>query len=200
MVCAWPEPPFARPAAPSAGVCDGREALASCTSERHTASRTRVTQIGGLHSLIQIKDLWPRCGLVRPKGQQPCFGRLQQESNNDQIICCCLRTGLGVIGAGHAPGTPPTAGKDGHSSPRSMRTGYAPHCEWCLHQNSHSTCRQQVRSWSDLLTSRGRREAAFLFSRWMSEFGPIETCRRMLQMSVCRGRPEVIGVRSERRF
>jgi hypothetical protein len=110
-----------------------------------------------------------------PKGQQPCFGRLQQESNNDQVICCCLRTGLGVIGAGHAPGTPPTAGQDCHSNPRSMRTGYAPHCEWCLHQNSHPTWRQQVRSWSDLLTSRGRREAAFLFSRWMSEFGPTRT-------------------------
>jgi hypothetical protein len=37
-----------------------------------------------------------------------------------------------------------------------MWTGYASHCEWCLHQNSHPTCRQQVRSWSDLLTSRGR--------------------------------------------
>jgi hypothetical protein len=85
--------------------------------------------------------------------------RLQQESNNDQVICCCLRTGLGVIGAGHAPGTPPTAGRDCHSSPRSMRTGYAPHCEWYLHQNSHPTCRQQVRSWSDLLASRDRRRS-----------------------------------------
>jgi len=114
---------------------------------------------------------------MRPKGQHPCLGRLQQESNNDQAICCCLRTGLGVIGAGRAPGTPPTAGRDCHSSPRSMRTGYASHCEWCLHQNSHPTCRQQVRSWSDLLTSRGRREAAFLFSRWMSEFVKVCGCR-----------------------
>jgi hypothetical protein len=40
-----------------------------------------------------------------------------------------------------------------------MRTGYAAHCEWRLHQNSHPTCRQQVRSWSDLLISRGRRRA-----------------------------------------
>jgi hypothetical protein len=52
-----------------------------------------------------------------------------------------------------------------------MWTGYASHREWCLHQNSHSTCRQQVRSWSDLLTSRGRLAAAFLFFRWLSEFG-----------------------------
>jgi hypothetical protein len=28
-----------------------------------------------------------------------------------------------------------------------------------LHQNSHPTRRQQVRSWNDLLTSRGRRRA-----------------------------------------
>ena len=104
---------------------------------------------------------------MRSKGHQPSFGRLQQESNNDQVICCCLRTGLGVIGAGHAPGTPPTAGRDCHSSPRSLRTWYAPHCEWCLHQNSRPTCRRQVRSWSDLLTSRGTRargvdQASFL--------------------------------------
>jgi hypothetical protein len=44
-----------------------------------------------------------------------------------------------------------------------MWTGYASHCEWCLHQNAHPTCRRLVRSWSDLLTSRGRREAAYLF-------------------------------------
>jgi hypothetical protein len=126
-----------------------------------TAPSTRMTKLGRLHPLIQIKELRPpRCGLMRPKGQQACFGLLQQESNNDQVICCCLRTGLGVIGAGYAPGAPPTAGRDCHSSPRSMRTGYAPHCEWCLHQNSHPTCRQQVRSWSDLLISRGRRRAA----------------------------------------
>jgi hypothetical protein len=29
----WPEPPSAKPAEPSAGVCDGQEALALCTSE-----------------------------------------------------------------------------------------------------------------------------------------------------------------------
>jgi len=104
---------------------------------------------------------WPLCELrlgseiARLAGQTGS----EWESNNDQVICCCLRTGLGVIGAGHAPGTPPTAGRDCHSSPRSMRTGYAPHCEWCLHQNSHPTCRRQVRSWSDLLTSRGCRRA-----------------------------------------
>jgi hypothetical protein len=33
MVSAWPEPLSAKPAGPSAGVCDGKEALASCTSE-----------------------------------------------------------------------------------------------------------------------------------------------------------------------
>jgi hypothetical protein len=26
-----------------------------------------------------------------PKGLQRCLGRLQQESNNDQVVCCCLQ-------------------------------------------------------------------------------------------------------------
>ena len=33
MVSAWPELRSAKPAEPSAGVCDGKEALARCTSE-----------------------------------------------------------------------------------------------------------------------------------------------------------------------
>jgi len=33
MVSVWPEPLSAKPAEPSAGVCDGKEALALCTSE-----------------------------------------------------------------------------------------------------------------------------------------------------------------------
>ena len=33
MVSAWPELPSAKPAEPSAGVYDGQEALALCTSE-----------------------------------------------------------------------------------------------------------------------------------------------------------------------
>ena len=33
MVSTWPELPSAKPAEPSAGVCDGQEALALCTSE-----------------------------------------------------------------------------------------------------------------------------------------------------------------------
>jgi len=33
-----------------------------------------------------------------------------------------------------------------------------------------------------------------------STHGTFETCRRTLRMSVYRGRPEVIGARSERRF
>ena len=32
-VSAWPELPSAKPAEPSAGVCDGQEALALCTNE-----------------------------------------------------------------------------------------------------------------------------------------------------------------------
>jgi hypothetical protein len=151
--------------------------LAAITAATPTAAKSpegqrcfRATMAAGTGETSALRSEVVSVYSFRPAAT--CFGRLQEESNNDQVVCSWLGTGFGVIGTGHVPGAPPTAGQGCHSNPRSMRTGYASHCEWCLHQNSHPTCRQQVRSWSDLLTSHGRREAAFLFSRWMSEVSP----------------------------
>ena len=54
MVSAWPELPSAKPDAPSAGVCDGQEALALCTSETPPNRR-----------LINHNSGW-RADVVRP--------------------------------------------------------------------------------------------------------------------------------------
>jgi hypothetical protein len=74
MVSAWPGPLSARPAEPSAGVCDGREVFALGTSERHRTG-VDLSQIGRqfpffgahCHTLPWIKLECIR--LERPHGQ-----------------------------------------------------------------------------------------------------------------------------------
>jgi hypothetical protein len=62
MVCAWPEQPSAKPAEPSAGVCDGQGALAPCTSEAnrnwrpidHKSSASSLAYEATKHTLVLI--------------------------------------------------------------------------------------------------------------------------------------------------
>jgi hypothetical protein len=76
MVFAWQELPSARPGAPSADVCDGREAFAPCTSERHRtgwprADRTSVSgvwfacipTVRRLHVMASYVAFWPEADL-----------------------------------------------------------------------------------------------------------------------------------------
>ena len=69
---------------------------------------------------------------------------------HDEVYRTRLCIDVGVIRAGYAARTPPTAGRHGHHCSRSMWGGYA-HGERRLHKNSRSSWGQQVRPWSDLL-------------------------------------------------
>ena len=96
---------------------------------------------------------------IAPSALLSLFGRAKtsrnkRERKHAQVDCCCLCSDRGVISTGFATRRiPQSARHTGHSSPRSMRRRYA-HGEWCLRENSHPPCRQQVRPRKDLL-SRG---------------------------------------------
>ena len=58
MVSAWPEPPSAKLAEPSAGVCDGQEVLALCTSEANEHKDASCAPLdcaswGPMHSIAE---------------------------------------------------------------------------------------------------------------------------------------------------
>ena len=83
-----------------------------------------------------------------------CEGQMERLHDEVDRPCFCVDTG--VIRAGYATRTAPTAGQDGHHCPRSMWSGHA-HGEWYVRENSRPPCRQQVRSRSDLLESAANR-------------------------------------------
>jgi len=63
------------------------------------------------------------------------------ERSNDKVDRACFRFDGGIIRAGYATRTPPSAGQYGHHRPRSMWRGYA-HGEWYVRENSRPPCRQ----------------------------------------------------------
>ena len=97
----------------------------------------RRPPIAGFPTSIQLSRLIPptrRATLFDPDQTPPApdvgLMRLQRAASyfdrrltNDQINRCCLRSGLGVVGAGHATRTPSTAGRHGHYRPRRMWPG-----------------------------------------------------------------------------
>jgi len=54
MVSVRPEPLSAKPTEPSAGACDGKEALALCTSELASDRSVNVAYEGSKHTLVLI--------------------------------------------------------------------------------------------------------------------------------------------------
>ena len=69
MVSVWPEPPSAKPAEPSAGACDGQEALALCTSD----TPNHNSEASSFSGAVQSRDVCRRYAEAAPHGF--CVGR-----------------------------------------------------------------------------------------------------------------------------
>jgi hypothetical protein len=132
-----------------------------------------------------------RCSCQRPTHQRArrCFGSL---STADVTLVAIRRMGDGSMRAGGQGGHPPNPRRDGtqdNSSPGEARRNAC-----CL-----ST---YPRDGSCPMSYRCRQYATSGRLRYHSDFrywGTFEACRRTLRVSVCRGRPEVIGAQSNRR-
>jgi hypothetical protein len=64
MVSVWPEPPSAKPAEPSAGACDGQEALALCTSD----TPNHNSEASSFSGAVQSRDVCRRYAEAAPHG------------------------------------------------------------------------------------------------------------------------------------
>jgi hypothetical protein len=108
------------------------------------AEQTAREAAGG-HPVLDLHQTQPN--------QMPCFTVREGpsgEKSYDEVDRLGLCFDVGVTGTGYATRTPPSAGRDCRSSPRSMWSGDA-HGEWYLRANARPSCRKQVRSRSDLL-------------------------------------------------